>query len=144
MNIIANRPNLLFLIAVRVPITYHKIVAIIPKLETNVFWCKIIKALSTYECINDNTYTTEKWLLNGILHRGTFPSEQVGPALIHHSDDMVFMEWNWMGKLHNEHGPAIMYIDCFENQNQEWYIHGKEETYEDRYSRIRQKYSYIK
>jgi hypothetical protein len=108
MDILFNRPNLLFLIIVRnqkhTLLTFSS-----QKLLRPIYRTKLIKALTVY---TTNEYGTQYWYLNGFRHR------EDGPAIIYSNGEQ---NWYLNGLFHREDGPAVIYP----NGTQEWYINGK-------------------
>jgi len=113
MEILNDRPNLLFLIWIRAVFIYKNHTLgfnlLVTRLREPIYRTKIIKALT----IKTTTiYGDQEWYLNGKRHR------ENGPALIDKHDNQ---EWYINDKLHREDGPAVIYADG----GQEWYINDK-------------------
>jgi len=118
MQILLNRPNVLFLIAVRKPTLYHNLLCI-KKLLRNVYLHKVVKAYSTYfrsiKPMEDNDYIeiVERWFLNGMSHRNNEPA-YIRSVYYLKSDPpnkitMVEKFWQHHGKLLNDNGPCSIY-----------------------------------
>jgi uncharacterized ParB-like nuclease family protein len=117
MNILKDKPNLLFLIWVR---NQNKNFLVVSKLRRPLYLVKMIKALTTIrvfakECeVDGRTFAagSKAYYLNGERHRVD------GPAVIHHDGTKVYY---LNGKCHRVDGPAIIYPDGY----QSYYINGK-------------------
>jgi len=107
MEILNDRPNLLFLIWIR-SVFINKNHLLITRLREPIYYIKYTKALTTK---TTDPYGNRKWYLHGKLHRDH------GPAIIFAFGDQ---EWWLNGKHHREDGPAIIY----DSGDQVWYING--------------------
>jgi len=136
MDILSQRPNVLFLIAVRKPTLYYNLLCI-KKLLSNVYLHKVVRALSKYVISTENNELCEVWRLNGDLHR------ENGPAFIRHTSSRITMEWCIHGKAHNETGPAILELYIDGDYNEEWYLNGKSWEIKDRTQYMLSKHSKI-
>jgi len=135
MDILKNRPNVLFLIAVRKPDLYYKLLCI-KKLLSDTYRQKVVRALSTYEQLKGyGICMTEIWRVNGKIHR------ENGPAFIDRYKHRILMEWCINGELHNENGPATMDFDYEGNISHEWYLNGEIWEFKDRTQYLLSKYS---
>jgi hypothetical protein len=116
MNILKDRPNLLFLIWVR---NQNKHFLVVSKLRRAIYLVKMIKALTV--TISDKNSVFDGWAfeagskayyINGKLHRLD------GPAIIY-PDGSEYYYLN--GKCHRVDGPAIIYA----NGSQYYYLNSK-------------------
>jgi hypothetical protein len=101
MNLLFNKPNLLFLIFVRT----QNYALLLSKLRRPIYRTKLIKALTT---VVTTKYGTQYWWINGKRHR------EDGPAFICDGTQ----DWYINGKKHREDGPAVIHADG----SQSWYI----------------------
>jgi len=109
MNILNDRPNLLFLIWIRtVFMCKNHTFALVTRMREPLFRRKILKILIYKIVEHGNQY----WYVNDKLHR------EDGPAIICANDDQY---WYVNDNLHREDGPAVIYA----NGDQEWYVNGK-------------------
>jgi hypothetical protein len=119
---IKNKPNLLFLIAVRSQKLYKKLVIVLRKLQQPVYRKKLIRAYTKYHIQDYNnpdnpSSRVERWFLNGQPHR------EDGPAVIFHKahgTDTHYEHWYIHGKLHRDGFPAIVGSNGYEK----WFKHG--------------------
>lgn len=124
MRTLIHKPNILYLVYVRLP----KIAFLItcPKLLRNVYKNKLLNARTTIRTMEKDgafyidPYTIIKYnFYNGkrtILHR------ENRPAYIKKSDKIIIKEkWYFNGKLHRDHGPALVRHNRKWN---EWWQHG--------------------
>jgi hypothetical protein len=133
MNILKDRPNLLFLVFLR---NQNKNCLVIPKLRRAIYLLKMIKALTVIkiydkECtIGEMRFVAggKAYYLNGKFHRADGPAViwpdgyQVyyingkrhrvnGPAIIAPNGYQAY----WLnGKRHRADGPAIIYVNGYE------------------------------
>lgn len=110
MDLLKDRPNILFLILVKCP---KRSLMLIPKLRRPIYREKLIKALTVYkeDVTRKGKVVLQRWLINGKLHR------EDGPALI----DNEGVKWYYNGKLHRDDGPAQILTDG----TQFWYRYGR-------------------
>jgi hypothetical protein len=120
MNHIKNKPNLLFLIAIRSQSLYKRLVIVLQKLQQPIYRKKLIRLLTVHLVIA-NEY--EKWTINNMLHR------EDGPAYItfkYYTSEKSNLphkyEWYYCDKLHNIDAdkPSIILF----NGRMEWFSHG--------------------
>jgi hypothetical protein len=117
MNILKDRPNLLFLIWVR---NQNKNFLVVSKLRRSLYLVKMIKALTLIKVYAKNCDVggirvlagSQYYYLNGKLHRVD------GPAIIHPNG---FQYYYLNGKRHRVNGPAVIWPDGTE----EYYLNGK-------------------
>jgi hypothetical protein len=118
-----DKPNLLFLIAIRNQSLYRKFVLIMPKLRKPVYRTKMLRTITLHTTAHGDDYYTingkphredgpavsklqggiQLWSYNGLIHR------EGDPAYI--SLQLGVMEWYKYGNLHRDDGPAIVYWD---------------------------------
>jgi hypothetical protein len=98
MNILKDRPNLLFLVCVR---NQNKNFLVVSKLRRAIYLLKMIKALTTVANINGY----QEYYLNGKQHRVD------GPAIIYPDG---YQAYYLNGKLHRVDGPAIIAPNGFQ------------------------------
>jgi hypothetical protein len=148
------KPNLLFLIAIRHPILYYKLIQISPKLQRDVYRQKMLRALTIVETNGDVPahilretkvipipYTVYK--VNGKIHR------EDGPAItdLHGSEywfynnqfhkDQIIDDVHWNNhnyaysklKLNPWYNPGKHHIHDKYRRQQRWYICGKLNRY---------------
>lgn len=118
MNVLFNKPNLLFLIFVR----NQNRALLLSKLRRPIYRTKLIKALTTIVIRKNGD---RAWWLNGMRHREDGPAEicadgsqmwwlndkrhrDDGPAAILSNGTYV---WAKNGKWHRDDGPAIIFPD---------------------------------
>jgi len=128
MDILGQRPNVLFLIVVRKPDLYYKLLCI-KKLRTNVYRQKVIKALSTYrisQIVSINRFyksSVEEWFLNGHRHRDNNPAyikkdcdrTSDPPNKITTIDKL----WYQYDKICNDNGPSWV-LNEYKNYIKQW------------------------
>lgn len=120
-----NKPNLLFLIAVRKPNGDLMIALgnICPKLRTKLYYKKYIESQtehSTFSSVDEDNsiYTRHEWLVNNKRHRIGKPAMIV----IYHND--VTMSWMKNNKLHRKNGPAVQTCQSGVIKKEFWYTDG--------------------
>jgi len=123
MNTLGYRPNILFLIWIR---NKHALFILNHKLNKQLYYHKLIIALTTKDtiyCVYDTFIT---WKVSGKEHR------EDGPAWIYgistKNPNGTYHYYYKHGKLHREDGPAVIYGISKENPNgtsHEYYQHGK-------------------
>lgn len=94
MEHLVNRPDILFLIAVRYEELYK--LTIIPKMRRDIYKWKTLRALTQ---IVKGVHFKEYYLY-GQLHR------EDGPAVIQKMGNFYLKSWYYKGKLHRDGGPA--------------------------------------
>jgi len=104
MNLLFNKPNLLFLIFVR----NQNRALLLSQLCKPIYKTKLIKALTTIV----KKGGTQVWYINDKIHR------EDGPAIIWASGAK---SWWINDKFHREDGPAVIWA----NGTQEWWINDK-------------------
>jgi len=113
MEILSDKPNLLFLIWIRAVFIYKNHALgfnlLVTRLREPIYRTKIIKALTVKTTTTDGD---QEWWINGKRHR------EDGPAIIYAIGDQ---RWYINGRLHRENEPAIIYA----NGTQSWYLNGK-------------------
>jgi hypothetical protein len=117
MNILKDRPNLLFLVFLR---NRNKNFLVVSKLRRPIYQLKMVKALTVItiyekECEIGGLYFaagSKAYYLNGKCHRAD------GPAIIYATGVKIY---RLNGKLHRVDGPAVIDPDGFE----QYYLNGK-------------------
>lgn len=126
MDILSHRPNLLFTIAIRrrYPeeddnygnsngILYRKFIRIIKKLSSNIYYKKIVLALTTVDIYLENDEGCPFW--DGFYNNGDvvwrvnhFKHRDDGPAVLN-CVDPTHVQWWLCGKRHTEDGSIYEY-----------------------------------
>jgi len=121
MNTLGDRPNLLFLVWIR---NKHALFLLNHKLNKQLYYRKLIIALTTKQTINlsDGVFIT--WKINGKNHR------DVGPAWIegisNENPNGTEHYYYQHGELHHDDGPAIIQGISNENPNGIYHAYHKQ------------------
>jgi len=127
MEVLAQRPNVLFVALARRYNLYYKCVKVLTSLHKEIYHEKLLKALLTKstEVIQEHErLEVTKYTINKILHNSKGPAVIVKNIL---SNNIVRNEWWYKGKKHrDENKPAIIVRDPdirkFETF---WFSHGQ-------------------
>ena len=129
MNVLSHRPNLLFLIWIR---NKHIMFLLNHKLNKNLYFRKLIIALTTNETGNGVDGDFIIWKVNGKTHLEPSHDGKVGPAYIYgiskKNPNGTYQSYYMNGELHRDYGPAIINGISNENLNGKYhayYKHGK-------------------
>jgi len=129
MDILSYRPNLLFLIWIR---NKHVLFLLNQKLYKNLYYRKLIIALTTKETCKFNELDFIVWKVNGQTHREPSQDKKVEPACIYgiskNNPNGAEHQYYQHGKLHRDDGPAWIDGISIENPNgtnHEYYQHEK-------------------
>jgi len=130
MNILSDRPNLLFLIWVR-NTNFNFIINY--KLKRHIYYFKLINALTTIDIIITYDGYRKMWITNDKIHRGLSQDGTVGPAIIsgisNDNPNGTTYSYYRHGKRHRDDGPAWIRGISNDNPNGTTYSYYKNGNY---------------
>jgi hypothetical protein len=130
-----NKPNLLFLIAIRPHTRYVKtdvtflkpfttylmltFATIFPKLRSKMFFNKYLRCRTLYSKVDQQGLTYEFWKINDIRHRANAPA-----VIVTQDGQIIYKTWYKNGKIHRKNGPAVLGYDNGIICTEFWYKNG--------------------